>query len=387
VANPPEKFKAPGLKIAVNTRFLLAGQLEGFGKFTAEIFSRVVRAHPEHTFYFLFDRPFAEEFVFAGNVIPVVISPPARHPVLWYIWYQQQIRKFLKKEKIDLFISTDGQTVLNSPVPTLTVIHDLAFEHYPEHIKWLQRKYLQHFTSQFARNSTRLIAVSEFTRQDIATHYQVPVTKIDLVGNAASAVFRPSSEKEQNHFREKFSSGESYFLTVGAIHPRKNLQRVLTAFDQFKLSSDSSVKLVIVGRKAWKSGNLENTYQGMKHGKDVIFTGRLSDEELQQAYGAALALVYVPLLEGFGIPIVEAQQCDCPVITSNVTSMPEVGSGSVIQVDPFSEEQIKSALRLLSGNEIRRQQLILKGRTNVLRYSWEKSAQAMWDSMEKTLAQ
>ena len=137
------------MKIAINCRLLLKNKLEGIGWYSFEIVSRIVKNHPEHDFYFLFDRPFHPDFVFAKNVKPIVLSPQARHPFLWYLWFEFSVSKFLKKNNIDLFFSPDGYLSLNTNVKTLLTIHDLNFEHFPEQLPFLTRKYYQYFTPKF----------------------------------------------------------------------------------------------------------------------------------------------------------------------------------------------------------------------------------------------
>ena len=115
------------MKIAVNTRFLIKNKLEGIGIYTHEILKKLVHLMPQHTFYFLFDRAYSNEFIFADNVVPIVVSPPARHPMLWYWWFEKSIPKVLHQHKIDLFFSPDGFCSLHTNVPQLLTIHDIGF--------------------------------------------------------------------------------------------------------------------------------------------------------------------------------------------------------------------------------------------------------------------
>ena len=129
------------MRIAVNTRFLLPKKMEGFGWYTFETISRIVKKHPEHEFFFFFDRPFDKKFIFASNVTPVVLNPPARHPILFKIWFDRSVTKALKKYQCDAFISPDGYLSLKTDVPQLGVIHDLNFEHHPKDIPASALKY------------------------------------------------------------------------------------------------------------------------------------------------------------------------------------------------------------------------------------------------------
>jgi glycosyltransferase involved in cell wall biosynthesis len=373
------------LKVAVNTRFLLSGKLEGIGKFTFETLKRMVLQHPEAEFLFFFDRKYDPAFIFAPNVKPVVINPPARHPILFVIWFELAVAQQLRKYKPDVFLSTDGLNTLCTTVPRVTVIHDLAFEHYPQDLNWTVRNYLKYFSPKIARASERIVAVSEYTRQDIAQTYQVDPGKIDVVYNDASDFFRESSEAEMEKTRNLFTDDHPYFMFVGALHPRKNLVNLFKAFDEFRTLSKSKVKLLIVGRKAWNAKEITEAYTQMKYKKDVIFTGRVTDDELRKLYGAALANVYVPNFEGFGIPIVEAQKCNCPVITSNVSSMPEVAGDAAVIVSPFSVKEISGAMLEIWQKPDLRLTLQYLGKQNLKRFSWNTSAARLWDSLVKAV--
>ncbi|HLK96772.1 MAG TPA: glycosyltransferase family 1 protein, partial [Hymenobacter sp.] len=265
------------MDIAVNVRFLLPGnQLEGIGRFTYETLKRLVAAHSEHTFHFLFDRPFDARYLFGPNVVPHVLQPPARHPFLWVAWFEGAVAWWLRRHRPAVFLSPDGYTTLATRVPRVTVFHDLAFEHFPEHMSVLEHKYYQFFAPRFAHASERLVTVSEATRQDVVQTYGVPATKISIAYNAADEYFRPLPADVQQLTRERYAAGKAYFLFVGALHPRKNLANLLRAFDEFKERTGAPTKLLIVGRTAWKAGPMFDVYQQMAHRRDVHLTGRVS---------------------------------------------------------------------------------------------------------------
>jgi glycosyltransferase involved in cell wall biosynthesis len=169
------------MRIAVNTRLLLPDKLEGIGWFTHETMRRIVAAHPEHHFLFLFDRPFDKRFVYGPNVEPVVIWPPTRHPLLYRLWFDHLLPRKLKQLKADAYIGPDGFLSLHSTVPSLVVIHDLNFEHHPEDLPRAYRNYYRSYFPRFARHATRIATVSEFSRRDIAQRYEVPPQHIDVV--------------------------------------------------------------------------------------------------------------------------------------------------------------------------------------------------------------
>jgi glycosyltransferase involved in cell wall biosynthesis len=373
------------LKIVVNTRLLLKDKLEGIGRFTFETLKRITTSHPEHHFIFLFDRPYSDEFIFSENITPVILSPQARHPFLFYWWFEFSVHTILKDLDADLFLSPDGYLPLSSKTTSLAVIHDLSFEHYPKDFSWLVSKYYRHFFPKFARKADRIVTVSEFSKQDIINTYKIPSHKIDVVHNGVNTEFRPFTSENQIKIRALYSNGFPYFLFVGSLHPRKNIARLFTAFDQFKSQTDSDVKLVIVGARYRWSSEIKMSFDNMKHKEDVIFTGRLPETELPGIMASAFALVYVPYFEGFGIPILEAMKSGVPVITSNLTSMPEVSGDAAINVDPFSVESISSAMVKIEKDKKLREELIIKGKDRASKFSWDKAAEELWVSMEKLL--
>ena len=138
------------MKIAVNTRLLLKNKLEWIGWFSTETLKRITTQHKEHQFYFIFDRKYDDAFIFSDNITPVVIPPQARHPVLYYIWFENSIPRLLKKLQPDLFFSPDGYLSLTTKVRSMNVFHDLNFEHYPADLPFSERTYYRHFFPLYA---------------------------------------------------------------------------------------------------------------------------------------------------------------------------------------------------------------------------------------------
>lgn len=375
------------MNIAINTRFLIKGKLEGFGHFTHETLKRMCQAHPEHRFYFLFDRSFDPSFLVSDNCEGVILHPPARHPILWYIWFEWSVKRWLQKNKPDIFISTDGYACLGTDVKQICVIHDLAFEHFGDAVNSLVVKYMRYFTPKFCNKVKRIATVSEYSKQDIMKQYNIDSDKIDVVYNGARELYHVVSDDIKIQTRNEFSSGEAYFLSVSSMHPRKNIVRVLKAFDAFKKANNTKTKLLLVGRMAWKTGEIMQVYEAMAYKSDVIFTGYINDDVLARITASARAMVYVSLFEGFGIPIIEAMQCGVPVICSNNTSCAEVASNAALLVDPYKTDSIKDAFIEIESNQNLRLDFTQKGLENCKRFSWELTANKLWDAVIKTMAE
>ncbi len=371
------------MRIAVNTRLLLRGKLEGIGWFAYQTLLRMAADHPEHEFIFLFDRPFDSAFVFGPNVTAVTAGPPARHPVLFFLWFEFTVPRLLKKYKADVFLSPDGLSSLRSPVPVCLVIHDLAFEHFPEHIPKAHLAYLKFFQPRFAKAATQLVTVSEFSKQDLVTRYDIAPEKIAVAGNGAHEAYRPLSWEEREAAKEKWAGGCEYFVYVGALQPRKNIVNLLRAFVRFKRQQRSDMKLVLAGRLAWKFAEVVKYRDHMLFKDEVLWPGYCDIAQLTELIGGAYAMVYPSLFEGFGIPILEALQCGVPAVVGNNSSMPEVGGEAVLLCDPHSPADIAEQMSRLYKDEALRAKLIGAAPAQTRKFTWEKAAKVLWEAVEK----
>lgn len=373
------------MRIAINTRFLLSHKMEGFGWYTFEIVKRLVENHPEHEFILFFDRKYDPKFVFGKNATPVVISPQARHPILFKIWFDFSIKRALKKHKADLFFSPDGYLSLTSDIKQVGVIHDLNFEHYPEDMKPVMRKYYLNNFPKFAKLADHIITVSEYSKQDICSKYSLPAENVTAIWNGASDVFKPIDKITRSEIQLKFANGKPYFLFVGAIHPRKNLSRLIPAFEKFKLvNPDSEHQFVVVGTELWSNSgaNLEID-PSVK--AQIHFTGHLPLDQLARVVASATVFTFVPYFEGFGIPLVEAMQSGTPILSGDKTSLPEVAGDAALYCDPFSVDDICEKLTAIAQDENLRSELSRKGLERAQLFSWDKSAEKVWDVLESVL--
>lgn len=373
------------MKIAVNTQHLLKDRLEGLGWFAHETLSRIVQNHPEHEFLFIFDRKWDDSFIYAPNVTPVRTFVPSRHPFLWLWHYEVDIPRILRKHKPDLFFSPDGWMSLNTKVPTVNTIHDINFIHRPWDSPFLVRKFYQYFFPRYANKARRLITVSEFSKQDLVKTFGIDANKIDVAHNGCNPVYAPLAHEVKIEVRKKFTGGQPYFIYVGSRSPRKNIIGLLDAFELFKQSDQKNMKLLFVGEPMWSKSYLSNKLDSMKFKKDVVFTGRLSNEVLQMVLASAEALLLVSFYEGFGIPVVEAMYSDVPVICSNVTSLPEVAGDAALLVDPGSTDQIANAMKQIATYPELQKSLVIKGREQRKKFSWDKTANEAWNAIEKVL--
>ncbi len=371
------------MQIVVNTRILLKDRLEGMGWFAYQTLKEITKNNPDVHFVFLFDRNFNEEFIFSDNITPLILSPQARHPFLYYAWFQHSVKGLLNKMQPDLFLSPDGFLSLGAKCKQLPVIHDINFLHHPQDSKWLTAKYYNYYFPKFAKEATRIATVSEYSKHDIAKNYGINEEKIDVVYNGINSFFKPLDEVSKQQTKQKYTAGKDYFINVGSLHPRKNIPNLIRAFSLFKKESNSDLKLVLAGPNYWGVSEVHKVINETNLKDDVIFTGRLADEELNLVLGSAFALTFVPYYEGFGIPLIEAMQTNVPIITSNVTSMPEIAGDAALLINPLEVVELKNAMMQLLEKPELRANLISKGSSQKQKFSWEKSAALLWESVLK----
>ncbi len=371
--------------IAVNTRFLLPTYLEGYGNFINESFSRLTKQFPQHTFIFIFDRKYDPIFIFSKNIVPVILPPETRHPFLWWIWFNIRIPLVLNKYKAEVFVSGDGFCSLFTKVSQCVVVHDLAFLHYPRFIKRSHLLFYKKFTPVFLKKAKRVATVSEFSKMDIIKHFKIDSEKIDVVFNGVSDTFKPVNFEEREAIKEQYAGGNEYFLCTAAIHPRKNLLHLLKAFSIFKKKQKSNMHLVIAGRLAWKHEEFTELLRTYKYREEVNLLGYVEQSKLIKITAGAYAMVYPSLFEGFGVPLIEAMRCKVPVLTSNVSAMPEIAGDAALYFDPQNYADIADKMMLIFKDEQTRQELIKKGVIQAARYSWDRTAELLWNCILKSV--
>jgi glycosyltransferase involved in cell wall biosynthesis len=263
------------------------------------------------------------------------------------------------------------------------VIHDINFHHRPADLPAQAGRYYNRNFPKFAARASRIGTVSEFSRQDIAESYRIDPSKIDLLYNGAGEHFKPIDRETREKVRKKWSDGEPYFIFIGNLHPRKNVPNLLRAYDRFRATWKMPVKLLVVGERYFLSSEMDRVYRQMAHRSEVQFTGRLSQHDLALVLGAAEALVFVPLFEGFGIPLLEAMNCEVPIVASNTSSIPEVAGDAAILVDPLAVEEIAEGMKEIIENKTLREQLLLNGRKRRSLFSWDDTARRLWEGIHK----
>jgi len=370
-------------KVAINTRFLLPDKLEGLGWYTYEICQHWVKQHPEVEFHFIFDRPYDKRYLFGPNVIPHVLSPPARHPFLWYLWFEVQLPKLLNRINPDVFFSPDNYASLRSKVPTVLTVQDFTFMHDPKTIPYLARKYYMHYFPKFAEHADGIVSISHFVKTEILKYTAVPKDRVQVVHNGLRGGFSPIPPAEQETIRQKWSAGHPYFFYVGALHPRKNVETLIRAFTQHRKDYPSSAKLLIAGRRLLNGSAIDHAFDESPYQSDIHFLGYVPEEELNGIMAAANAFLYLSRSEGFGLPLLEAMQAGVPVITTNVTSLPEVAGNAALLFDPDDINGIAGAMQEIQTDDTLRQMMIERGFERVKAFNWANTAEGIWEVLAR----
>ena len=257
--------------------------------------------------------------------------------------------------------------------PSVVTVHDLGYHTFSQlHTRW-QRWYLEAGTRWSTHQARRVIAVSQATADDLQTRYQIPPAQIRVIHEAAAPPL-PVTPAQLATTQARHRLKRPYALFVGTIQPRKNIARLLAAYQQLSCHHSLGWDLVLAGAPGWQSATLLKQASGLVDQGRVHFLGYLPDAELPPLLSGATFFAFPSLFEGFGLPVLEAQSYGVPVLTSNHSSLPEVAGKGALLVDPTDVDAIADAMLRLSQEETLRQQLVAAGYANLQRFSWEKAA-------------
>ncbi len=283
-----------------------------------------------------------------------------------------------------VFISIDSKVPFFMPrnLKKVQIITDLA----TYRMGWVYQStrtfYWKYMFRRSIGNADKVVAISQFTKNEIIDILHTDPDKIEVIYCAASDEYkRIDDQNKQLIIREKYQIYEKYILFVGNFNPRKNLERIINAFDQMKLKYGVEHKLVIVGEKGWKFSQ-EKALESISASEDICFINYVENKDLPVIYSMADLFVFTTLYEGFGIPLIESQKCGTPVLASNTSCFEEVAGRGAIYVDPYSESDICEGMYRIIANEDLKQQLIKEGHRNSERFSWERSAEKLYEIIE-----
>lgn len=357
------------MKIGFDISDLHAGRADGTTRYTFELAKRLPRLAPEHEWiYFSSGRP-SKNYSLPTTRYQLVTSPWPRY------WTQSRLWLDLYKYRPDVLFMPIQQLpyIRPGPMKTVCVVHDLAFHAYPDQFTYKDWA-LQHiFTAYVAREADHIIAVSAATAHDVAKCYG-RTEKVRVIHHGVDhRRFRPPASEEEKEIawhtlrQWRPQLKRPYLLYVGQIQPRKNLLRLIEAWEKLP-----DVCLVLAGAHGWLNKSIYDRAKSSSRSHQLLLTGRVPDELLPALYWQAEALVLPSLSEGFGMPLLEAMAAGCPSVTSNTSAMPEVAGGAAVLVDPLSLEDIEQGIRQARA---RRDELARAGIDRAAEFSWDQTAQ------------
>ena len=322
---------------------------------------------------------------------------PTSHPVVRILWEQVAQPAWALSGKVRLLHGLAFVSPLIRPCPTVVTVYDLSFVHFPELFRGPNAAYLRLFTRLSCRAAERIIAISESTRDDIARSYGIPAGRIDIARPGVDPIFRPLPREQVEAFRRKQKLPETFILHVGTLEPRKNHIKLLEAFAQIanhkhlhcaqaQVSQIANLKLLCVGGQGWFCDEIYAAVERLNLRDRVVFAGFAPAEELPLWYNAATLLAYPSRYEGFGLPVVEAEACGTPVVTSNVSSLPEAAGPAGLLVSPDDVDGLAGALEQLLADPDLRRQLGEAGLAHAAGFTWEQTARQTASTYHHVLA-
>ncbi len=291
-----------------------------------------------------------------------------------YLWYLFLPLRIKKEQKTVIHNPTQTPVFFSFKNKNIITIHDLSVLKFPEQHKLGRKLIADLFLPRTLKKADKIIAVSQSTKRDLLDTFSfLSEERIKVIHEAANDHFAVVQDDDVlQDCRKRYGLPRHFILYVGTLEPRKNIPRLLRAFSS--VYAKKNVPLVICGKKGWKYQEIFKTLQEVCPPGAVIFTGYVKDEDLPVLYNLASIFVYPSLYEGFGLPPLEAMQCGCPVIASNISSLPEVVGDAAITINPLSIQEIKEAIYLLLSDENMRNSYAQKGIQQAKTFSWKKCA-------------
>jgi len=285
----------------------------------------------------------------------------------------------LKSHNIDIFHGLKGVGPKLETVKTIITVHDIHVLAHPQFAKFKDLVYWKYFSPASIKKADKIISVSEATKKDLIEKIDIPADKIEVIHESYDSELYCRRENAYQNVRSFLAeknidiSDKKIVLNVNTVSPRKNIDGVIKAFNQVA-NTEEKLILIIAGRDGWKTEKTYEEYDRSPFKDRIHFVGFTPDEIVADMYNVAEAFVYPSFYEGFGLPILEAQACGCPVITSNISSMPEVAGEGALLVDPHNVEEISDAISQIVLDEVSRSSLIEKGLSNSAKFSWGECA-------------
>lgn len=293
------------------------------------------------------------------------------------------IHLYATSKKPDIFLTLTHYAPRVSPIPTIVSVMDLSFLHFPDTFRKEDLYQLTKWTEYSVKKASRIITISKSTKDDIIKYYKIPDDKISVVHLGLKTLFMEQAHSDLKNF----GITKKFILFVGTLQPRKNISRLIEAFSILPQTLQKEYQLIIVGKKGWLYEDILNAPKKYGVEKDTLFLDYVKDHDLPQFYRNAEVFVLPSLYEGFGLPVLEAMRYGCPVITSNISSLPEAGGDAALYVNPENTQEIADKISEVLKDNTLRQSMIDKGNIHYKKFTWEKAASEVLAAVEKVVSE
>lgn len=363
------------MRIGIDCRTILHSKKEGAGveHYCYFLVKNLLELDQKNEYVLFFDSSFKQTKEFEKKNVKIRYFPFSQYKkFLPFVYSHLLVSAFLDREKLDLFHSPTPTIPLSYSGRALVTVHDLAIYHNPEWFPSGQAFNTKIVIPQALKKAERIIAVSQTTKWDIIKIFEIHHEKIGVIYEGVEK--EEVDKEERKKIREKYNLKKNFILFIGTLEPRKNIVNLIEAFLQLIKDKElkEKIELVLVGKKGWK---YKEIFEKLKEAENIKYLGYLSSQEKFALLKEAEIFVFPCLYEGFGLPILEAMSLGIPVITSNLSSMPEVGGKAAIYIDPKDTNEITEALRKILQDEFLRERLKEEGMIRAAKFSWKKCAQ------------
>jgi len=373
------------MKIAVDLTSI-PNQKTGMGRYAVGLISALGNFDKKNEYWLFVKKYQAKDFsVEKDNFHIVLCNNILNIRILRILWEQFVLPFMLYKNKIDILHSIHYTTSFFAPCKQVVTFPDMTFFLFPEKHIFIKRLFFRAMILFSVKKAKKIIAISESTKKDIQKILNVSSEKIKVVYLDVDDVFSPLIRgKETEEIKKNYGIKNDFILYVGVLEPRKNVVRLIKAYNGLVEEKKIKHQLVLVGKKGWDYDEIFNVINDLNLQSKIICTGYVSEKNLNYLYNAADIFIYPSLYEGFGIPLIEAFACGVPVISSNISSIPEVVGNAGILVDPYNVRTIKEAIYGLLKDKNLRSELRKRGLQRAKYFSKERLAFGMMEAYKET---